>query len=749
MAEPDYFLPGDDAPGILPNFLQRISPRLAHHYIAAYLPSHGRLLDPFCQNPTLAQEAMGREVLLSHFSPLHVLIVQGLLHLPSPQELDAATTLLGDTPKLGLPLREHIVGLYASQCHRCRSGVVVENFVWESGLLKQKEYSCGQCGFQGLAPAEELDQERALAREPQDFQYHYLLERIAPPGDEERRLIRNLLQFYTPRNLSALVDISLKIEPLFEDAALRQSMQIILLFTLATTSKFGSDPLPRLFSGRLRHPLTFREQNVWNRFEDAYRTLRRLAAKQKGDVAAQVTQESIRSLAHHLPKQSLDLILAVPPLPDRNHWALFYFWTGWILGREKAIVLKPLLRIRPGDWDWYRRAMATALRSLASTLSPAGRMVLLLDQANYPWATSLLLAAAEAGWKSEVFLHQPEQPPLETGGEGKPASKTEPGSASYRFTLSTAETAIIPGPTVAQRLRQAAYLAIQGILQEWGEALPSNNLRLAVWQAWSRQDLLRQAIKEGVSIKDLEKELEEAWTEGLAREIFPALEGQEGLHWLADRSEKTPPLLDRVEEAARQVVDKSAPVPFPEAQEQVYRQFPGSLTPPKEMVETSLRAYAREAEGMLWPSLLDAPKEGLEMVGLLQQMGERLGFEVSRPDVSAHFDLEWLEGEKILYRFLIHSNAQVADLYLWAVESKDPERVLVAIPDTLSDLLRLKLAWSPVLRRRLTSAGWDFVKFGLIREMAAQEKIERHELAKIIGLIPPAETKEAQLPLLL
>ncbi|MBI2845302.1 MAG: hypothetical protein HYX86_02015 [Chloroflexi bacterium] len=749
MAGPDYFLPGDDSPGILPNFLEPISPRLAGHYIAAYVPSHGRLLDPFCQSPTLAQEAVGREVLLSHFSPLHVLTVESLLHLTSPQELDAATTRLGDFPKLGTPLRESIARLYASHCHRCRSPITVDRFRWESGILKQKEFSCDYCGFQGLAPTEDLDQERALKVEPQGFQYHYLLERIAPPGDEERRLIRNLLQLYTPRNLSALVDISLKIESFFQDDIIRRAMQIMLLLTIARTSKFGADALPHFSTGRLRPPLTFQEQNAWMVFEDAYRTLRHLAMEPINDVVAQVSQESTRSLAHHLPRQSTDLIIAVPPLPDRNHWALLYLWTGWILGREKAQVLKPLLRVRTGDWDWYRRAMTTALRSLAPTLAPTGRMVLILSQANYPWATNLLLAAAEAGLKTESFLYQTRESPTETSAQAKAGSKPEVGYEDYRLILSTEETPLVPGPTVAQRLRQVAYLAIQGILEEWGDALPSNYLRLAVWQSWNRQDLLRQAVKEGIPAKDLEKELEEAWTEGLARQIFSAAEAQEDLHWLADRSEKIPPLLDRVEEAARQVVEKSSPLSFHQAQEEVYRQFPGSLTPPRDMVETALLAYGREAEGMLWPSSTDIQKEKAKVLDILQQLGERLDFKVISSSETKHSDLEWEEGEKTLYRFVIRSTARVAEFYRWAIESKGPERLLIAIPDTLSDLLRLKLAWSPILRQRLLSAGWDFVKFGLIREMAAQEKIERHDLAKIIGLLPPAETKEAQLPLLL
>lgn len=750
MGRIDYFLPGEDEPGLGANFLEPFSPRIARGYLAACAPSHGRLLDPFCQSPTLAQEAADREVLLSHFSPLHVLIVQGLLNLPSPQELDAATTRLGDTPKLGIPLREHIRSLYSAQCQRCRSGVVAERFLWEAGLLKLKEYSCDTCGFQGVAPVEELDQEKVLATEPQGFHYHYLLERITPPGDEDRRLVRNLLQLYTPRNLSALVDLSLKIEPLFEDPHLRQSMQTILLLTMASTSKFGGDPWPRFSTARMRPPLTFQERNLWNAFEDNYLAIRQMAAEKPPQVEARVTQESTRSLARNLPNGSLQLILTVPPLPDRNHWALLYFWTGWILGRDAASILKPLLRVRAGDWDWYRRAMTTALRSLAPTLAPVGQMVLLLQNGNYPWAVSLLLAAAEAGLKTEDFLHQPRLSPAQASTEVRPGSKPEPEAGGYRLTFTTAETTIVTGTTVAQRLRETALRAIDNLLRGWGEALSSTLLRLAIWEAWGQEDLLRQAIKEGIPPKQLEEELQESWKSGLEAERFSPFAGEEDLFWLGPQyNVESPPLFDRVEEAAQGLLATRAPMPLAQAQEEVYRQFPGLLTPPQGLAEAALRGYSREAEGILWPSLVDAQKESLEVLGLLQQMGERLGFQAIGPGRSEHFDLEWREGDQSLYRFIIHSTAQVANFYPGAGENQSPARVLVAIPDPFSDLLRLKLAWSPILRGRLISAGWDFIKFGLIKDMAAQEKIERHDLAKIIGLLPPVETKEAQLPLLL
>ena len=132
--------------------------------------------------------------------------------------------------------------------------------------------------------------------------------------------------------------------------------------------------------------------------------------------------------------------------------------------------------------------------------------------------------------------------------------------------------------------------------------------------------------------------------------------------------------------------------------------------------------------------------------GELLRLGERLGFQVwAGARLPRYADVAWREGETS-YLFLIRQKVSLRDLCRW-VEEGLKARHLILIPDERASLLRLRLEGSPLIRKRLTESDWDFAKFGHLRSMAAQEEVDRHDLKKIVGLLPPIESAEAQLPL--
>ena len=120
MAQINYFVPGKwvKAGRFLAHYVQPMPVGVATAYLEAYTSSGQIVLDPFCQSPTLVTEvaATGRKVIAANFNPVLALLVRGQLSLPEPRALDAATTRLGDSLKLGVPLREHLDGLYATNC---------------------------------------------------------------------------------------------------------------------------------------------------------------------------------------------------------------------------------------------------------------------------------------------------------------------------------------------------------------------------------------------------------------------------------------------------------------------------------------------------------------------------------------------------------------------------------------------------------------------------------------------------------
>jgi len=750
----DHFIPSQEREEEIPleRHLDPMPGNVVSQYIEAYSQPGGMILDPFCQTAVVIEEAFrkGRTALAAHFSPLNVLIARATLSLPPPEEIDAATTRLGDAPKLEASLREHITQLYATSCHRCRNPVVADHFAWdrERGLPVEKGYLCPHCEAQGDFPVEEADLEALAKIEERGVHYWYLLDRLASPDEEGRELAQSLLELYTPRNLYALVNLSMKVETLFSGSPTLETLQLILLICLDSCRK-----LEREGRARLRPPRSFRERNVWHAFEEAYIQLRSLSSKSRpsGNVpppTVAIVKRSIRGLASALERESLDLVVTAPPPLDRPFWALSYLWTGWLLGKEETTVFKPFLRPRSLDWPWYQRATAAAMRHLVSLLRPEGKMVFILGRGELPQAERLVLAGAEAGLKLEGLFLQPREMSTSVLLRKERAN-------SYRLSLVKNRPPKKPPstPSLASHMRKSAFEACRKLLRERGDPLLFEWLHAAILKRWSEEDLLRQAtLLEGVSLAEFAAEqMEEALKESRERFILLDERGEiredaeadwhSSLWWLREAPPHFP-LGDKVEKVTCQLLQEAKG--FQQAREEIYSRFPGLLTPDPGLVEEALRSYG-QGSPEAW-RLRPQEEVRKEMIALLLRLGERLGFQAwAGSRLPRYADVTWQEGETT-YLFLIREKISLRDLCRW-VEEGPKARHLILIPDERASLLRLRLEVSPLIQKRLRESDWDFAKFSHLRSVATQEEVDRHDLKKIVGLLPPIESAEAQLPL--
>jgi hypothetical protein len=535
----------------------------------------------------------------------------------------------------------------------------------------------------------------------------------------------------------------MKVEALFSGSPILEALQLILLICLDTCRKLEGEERVRL-----RPPRSFRERNVWHAFEEAYIQIRSLSSKSRlsGNVplpVGAIVKRSIRGLASALERESLELVITTPPPLDRPFWALSYLWTGWLLGKEETAVFKPLLRPRSLDWSWYHRATMAAMRALTPLLCPEGRIVFILGRGELSQAERLVLAGAEVGLQLEGLFLQPCEPSTSVLLRKERAN-------SYRLSLVKNRPPKKPlsGPGLASRMRRSAFEACREILRERGDPLLFEWLHAAILKRWSEKDLLRQAtLLEEVSLAQFAAEqMEESLKESLDTGKFILLDERgeiredaeadwnSSLWWL--REAPTPsPLGDQVEEVTYKLLREEKGVQ--EAREEIYSLFPGLLAPDPGLVEEALHSYGQES-----------PPEGVreEMIALLLRLGERLGFQAwAGAKLPRYADVAWRDGETS-YIFLIRQRVSLGDLCRW-VEEGAKARHLILIPDERASLLRLRLEAFPLTQKRLRECGWDFVKFSHLRSMAAQEEVDRHDLKKIVGLLPPIESAEAQLPL--
>ncbi len=802
MSQIEHFVPGrQGARGIpLERYLQQMPGNVVTQYVATYTNPGDLVLDPFAQTEALLLEAatQGRTAIGSNFNPINTFLVRSLLTLPSPQEMDAATTRLGDSLKRDVPLREHISQMYATICRRCLQPVTAEYYLWdgEADRPAEKYYHCPRCETDEQSPVEEDDLKILDRIERQGVHYWYLLERLAQPHEPERKLAQELLDLYTPRNLYALTDLSMRIEMLFGDSPLRPALQLMLLACLDTCSKLHAPPMPRPTALHLHPPPKFLERNVWHAFEEARQQVRQLSPSSPlspsrhveellGEETAKVAviNEPLRELITMLPPASVSLIISTPRAYYRPFWTLSYLWSGWLWGREKAALFKPLLRRKVMGWSWYRRSLSASLRRLHRPLRRRGRMVFILDTADLEHVTNLILAAVGAGFKLERILYQPQDvdPPRDAMGT------TE---ASYRLTFVRDERgeqeAREPSRSrLTSALQEAALRATRRILRERGEALHFGWLHSAIYQRWSRDDLLRRSLllENELSPADyLQEQMEAALQDGLAQahlELLAETPGEEkrrSLWWLQGAGYASRPLADRVEQRVRDTLSQETELAYEPLKDRIYSLFPGLFTPGPGLVEECLSSYGLEAEASgLWhlrpEEEKDLEQERDEALALLVRLGHQLGYQVSlrgetgrrraegvrellteedrsfRPGLPRGVDVAWGEEDNARHLFAFRATTMLADILSDRRQAWSEGRRYIVIADRRVQLLRFRMEADLLLRRALADGQWQFIKLSHLRSLGRKEEPDRNDLVQIVGLEPLIESPETQLRL--
>jgi hypothetical protein len=269
------------------------------------------------------------------------------------------------------------------------------------------------------------------------------------------------------------------------------------------------------------------------------------------------------------------------------------------------------------------------------------------------------------------------------------------------------------------------------------------------------------------------------------------LEVEPGRWWLrADRdlAQARPPLSDRLEWAVFGLLSTSQGIDEGLFFERVARMFGGHDTPDPELVRAVLDSYRdpQEAQVALRPqdALTARHAEHGELVGLLVEYGHRLGLRAHVSDkerrrefrggtvndllsedeqrayvpliapgdaqILESIDCIWYLRGKATFMFEVEWTAMITDALLRRGPRIPGNETIVrflVIPPERVELVRLKLARSPLLRRALDEQNWHILKSDHLRRLHAREDAGLDQLAPVLGLDPEVEREAEQLPL--
>jgi hypothetical protein len=714
-----FFIPSDSAPRlrVLPTAFNAVPPAVARAAIEQHTQPGDVILDPFASGLGVLQAALelGRKVIAASFNPINALALRATLW---PTDARSAFTHLEDALKVAHRLNENILKLYTANCPTCGKAVIAQHFIWDRERSQpiEKHVLCPICG-ENAGPLEDDDFKELQKLDARGLPFWMLQGRVIDQNHEDADRVSDVLDAYTPRAQAALGDILLKFESLSEED--QSALRPALLATLDACTALHTPDEARYPSG-LKPPARFIERNMWLELErqvslrpsispslPRVATIDELFASDAPAVCLLVLPA--RELARRLPAKSIPLIVTHPPLPRPGFWSLSAVWGAWLWGKQSSLVdhLRPLLSRKRTSWDWQWRAIGSALNVLHPALRDDARLVM-----SYPAeeaiADSVSLAAAHAQLRSASLVCDPLD--------------------GVRGTWRVAQDGIWRGP-----VNNLPY-----ILENRAEPTHELVLRAGLLEAWGQSSLLAeiaaQSEGEQTPLAVLRGKIDQAWS--ALRELEPHRK------WLMLPPPPASPLADRVELRVRDLLRAQTAWHGDDLLHQLYRDFPGILTPDRALVATTIHSYA---EDIRFASIqLRAEdqaearrREVAEIDHLLRSTGERLGVDVNVVISGEQHRVTWSTPGEMIYHFVVQATAEILPLL------QDSSGVLV-IPGGRATLLQHKLARDA----RLRGTHWQVLKFSSLRRAAQHRDLSRATFPLAFGLEPPIEQAATQIPLL-
>lgn len=707
--------------------------------IDAYSDAGDVVLVPFAADTAEAEAALAlqRRVVLFVRTPARLLRLTTRFRPPSAAAWDRSLADLAATTKRDIALNAYVNSLYETACPECGSSVAASAFIWDVAQASPvgKELNCPACGFRGQSAATSDDVARAARFDARGLNYWFVLEWLADAQDTlGRELARDLLDSYSPRNLTALADITRKIDAeLAGDASSERWLRAAILHALDAGRQ---TPIPA-------QPGHVLERNVWQLLEAGQTPGREepgldlvsdlgefFAAEPTGRIA--LVAGPIRRLARQLPADSVRLILGPPPSLDVDSWTCEQMWSRWVFGRGALEGLHPPV----GGWPRHVRALAATVAALRPALRVDGRAVFRFAATNPDRASAVLVAMApHAALEALVF-----QPPV-----AQPANLFRTLGGTYQMTFAPADG--VPGPTdvdaLAVAIEDLAAEAGRQIINARGEPVTYDWLVTAALARLADAGLLHAAVDLDLSVSPLafvKQHIRQSLRAALSAGRLvaaPAAPGNEPGHWCLPQRPTVRPLADRVEAAVAELLSAKSSI----TRADVYREFPGALTPEADLVNALLAAYAEPQADGVWRGR-QAPHVAREpLVQAVLTLGEKLRYAVE-PQVDGAI---WRDNDDALHAFHVLDAArwqQIAD------DGAPPgRRCYLVVAEPVARLIAVKLTRDPLLRAAFAARRCAVIKAHHLLELAAAPDADRQALKKIVGLDPIIEQAEAQMPL--
>lgn len=701
----------------------------------------GRLiLDPFGVSPRLALEAAqtGVAVVVAVNNPITRFVLKHSLIPFRVNELQAALARLAATPKNGGRLELFLLDLFQTECSRCGAPVIAEYFVWDRELDRptHKVFSCDRCNYSGEGATSAEDWKRAESYTQRGLHQAMALEQVATKGDPDRDHALAALSVYPARALYALITLMTKVAQMSWEPKLYDAAQALLLSTFDQANALWGYPEGRLRPRQLIASPRYREINVWRALEKAVRewTMEEPGVQfvrwgegqlpDPGIVA--VFPGPLRDLMKTFPKESRAIVLTVLPRPNQAFWTLCALWAAWLWGRDSAAPIRMALRRRRYDWAWHASALRTVLSRLHTWYEEDQELLAFVPEAEPGFTAAAIASLDGVGFELEGC-----------------AIRGNEGQAFFQWTKFVGDRQEIAAEISPSMLIEA----VRNFLKQRGEPASFPLVHAAVWCHLAAKRRLAQLWEDEDAhpLSVVGEALQRAITD---RKYFQHLgrgtEPESGQYWIVDAEDAAAPLADRVEQLVVDILRSRDGISELEIDQRVCEASTGLMTPDRRLVRACIQSYAYEQDqNGLWFLRAEDQTEARkldreEMVHLLIELGNRLGFSIQQDEA-----ITWLDAQQNpIYTFVVMPTAAIGT----ALQTYAGRSFTFVMPGGRAALVTEK-ARRDYRLRALLDEGLRVVKFRHIRRLAGEATLTRENLTERIAIDPPGY-HDPQLPLL-
>jgi len=710
---------------------------MVRNWVGRYASPGAYILDPFGQNPFTALELAraGYRVLVSANNPIAAFTLRVLAGAPSAEMISQALLQLNQNRmRDGSTLEEYLSNFYRMDCPnpecQAQSKFEVETFIWSSeGQHPHLAMGiCLECGFSGeieLTPAVQ----ESLGRTPSfALTRSQILEKVAAQDPPLRRVMEEVVTYYSPRALVALQILLSKIET----SNLTQEQSDVLKAMWLTAADQANQlwiwPRGKNRPKQLIRPPLYQEANVWMAFLRSASLWTQPAEEVKlrdwpkrvpptGGIS--LFEGRLRELSE--PPEAGLIKLVQTSLPRRNQawWNLSGLWSGWLWGSEGVKTLRNSLLKQRYDWTWHSVALKKVLAQLPGLIGQDVPVLLLTSELDTLFLFAGMLGAKNAGLQLYSAAIDGENENLQ---------------CVWR----------LPSPVQPSFFEQKQQVSIQDsgkqLLNQLGE--PTHWLRLLSYAV--ADQLIRGNLDErprpNEMLNDLESEFAAALNNPSVFQRFnPGTTSEAGLYWLAKPPLESISIADLAEQVVVSELQGRTVLTFDELYAALYTKLSGLLTPSDELIQAILESYAQEEKTNDGTHFSILPRESAatragdlrQVKVLLEQMADALNYRrESRPE-----RILWVDQSGMpLYSFFPIATAQISRIL--RMNRDLPGQKFIVLPGGRANLIAYKLKRDPNLRL-LRGDKWQLVKFRQLRNLAGNPLLNRDLFNSQISGDPP------------